>query len=65
MKGLSHTYTLSILPSKLPHNIEQSSICYRAGSCWLSILNIEECMCTLLKNVISLHPVLSYYLIGF
>ena len=36
---------VSILPqtpltSRLPHNIEQSSLCYRVGPCWLSILNI-------------------------
>ena len=28
------------LPSRLPHNIEQSSLCYTVGPCWLSILNI-------------------------
>ena len=28
------------LPSRLPHNIEQSSICYTAAPWWLSILNI-------------------------
>ena len=27
------------LTSQLPHNIEQSSICYTVGPCWLSILN--------------------------
>ena len=27
------------LPSRLPHNIEQSSLCYTVGPCWLSILN--------------------------
>ena len=27
-------------PSRLPHNIEQSSLCYTVGPCWLSILNI-------------------------
>ena len=36
---------VSILPptpllSRLPHNIEQSSLCYTVGPCWLSILNI-------------------------
>ena len=33
------------LPSRLPHNIEQSSLCYtnQAGPCWLSILNIAVC----------------------
>ena len=25
-------------PSRLPHNIEQSSLCYTLGPCWLSIL---------------------------
>ena len=28
------------LPSRLPHNIEQSSLCYTVGPCWLSFLNI-------------------------
>ena len=27
------------LPSKLPHNIEQSSLCYAMHPCWLSILH--------------------------
>ena len=31
------------VPSRLSHNTEQSSMCYTAGSCWLSILNIEVC----------------------
>ena len=30
----------TLLPFRLPHNIEQSSMCYTVGSCWLSILNI-------------------------
>ena len=49
MKGLSHIPILpqSPLPSKLPHNIEQSSVCYTVGSCWLSILNIAVCTCDL------------------
>ena len=33
------------LPSRLPHNIEQSSLCYTADSFWLSILNIVLCTC--------------------
>ena len=33
------------LPSRLPYNIEQSSMCYTVGSCWLSILNIAVCAC--------------------
>ena len=28
------------LPSRLPHDIEQSSMSYIAGPCWLSILNM-------------------------
>ena len=30
----------TLLPSSLVHNIEQSSMCYTIGLCWLSILNI-------------------------
>ena len=33
------------LPSRLPHNIEQSSLCCSGGPCWLSILNIVVCAC--------------------
>ena len=33
------------LPSRLPHNTEQSSLCYTVGSYWLSILNIVVCIC--------------------
>ena len=33
------------LPSRLPHNIEQSSLCYPEGSCWLFILNIAVWTC--------------------
>ena len=32
-------------PSRLPHNIEQSSICYTVVPCWLSFLNIAMCTC--------------------
>jgi len=31
------------VPSRLPHNIEQGSLCYTAGPCWLSILSIAVC----------------------
>ena len=45
-KGLSRMYTCihshpNSLPSRLPHIIEQSSLCYTGGSCWLSIFNIH------------------------
>ena len=33
------------LPSKLPHSIEQSSMCCTIGPCWLTILNIAVCTC--------------------
>ena len=33
------------LPSRLPHNTEQSFMCYRIGLCWLSILNTAVCSC--------------------
>ena len=35
----------TLLPSSLPYNIEQSSLCYTVGHCWLSILNIAGCTC--------------------
>ena len=38
---LSHT----ALPSRLRHNVEQSSHCSTGGPCWLSILNTAMCMC--------------------
>ena len=49
-KGLSHIYTRihspqTPLPSKLPHSIEESSMCYAVGPYWLSILNIAVCIC--------------------
>ena len=31
------------LPSRLPHDTEQSSLCYTVGPCWLSILNTAVC----------------------
>ena len=32
-----------LFPFRLLHNIEQSSLCYTVGPCWLSILNIAVC----------------------
>ena len=52
---LSHTYTCihsppTPFPSRLLHNIEQSSLCYTVDPCWLSILNIPaDCRCKLWK----------------
>ena len=34
-----------LFPFYLVHDIEQSYLCYTVGSCWLSILNIEVCVC--------------------
>ena len=44
MQRLSHTYNAPILPqtslpSRLPHDTEQSSMRYTVDSCWLSVLN--------------------------
>ena len=33
------------VPSKLPRNTEQSSLCYIVGPRWLSTLNITVCTC--------------------
>ena len=33
------------LPSRLPHNTKQSSLCYTVDPCWLSILNTAVCTC--------------------
>ena len=40
---LSHTYTCihslqTLLPSRLPHNTEQSSMCYTGGLCWFDVV---------------------------
>ena len=50
VKGLSHTYTCihsppNLLPPGLPHNIDQSSMCWTIGPCWLSILNTAVRTC--------------------
>ena len=44
------------LPSRLPHNIEQSSQCYVVGSFWLSILNTAMCTCSSQTFQPSLQP---------
>ena len=33
------------LPSRPPHNIEQSPMCCTVAPCWLTILNIAVCAC--------------------
>ena len=44
--GNIYLFFLPILfPIRLLQNIEQSSLCYTAGPCWLSILNIAVYTC--------------------
>ena len=49
----------TLLPSRLPHNIEQSSLCHTADPCWLSILNIAGYTCPSQNFQLSLSPILS------
>ena len=35
----------------LLHNIEQSSLCYTVGACWLSILYFKKNECGIYENV--------------
>ena len=42
------------LPSRLPHNTEQSSLCYTAGPCRLFILNTAVCTYMFIPNSITL-----------
>ena len=43
------------LLSRVPHNTEQSSLCYTVGPCWLSILSTAMCTC------VHVHPKLPNY----
>ena len=47
LSNFTHTHTLFqiIFLFRLLQNIEQSSLCYTEGPCWLSILNIEVLAC--------------------
>ena len=53
-----HVFILPLtpIPSKLPHDIEQSSLCYILGPRWLSILNIAVCTCPSQTPWLSLPP---------
>ena len=47
----------SPLPSNLPHDMEQSSLCCPAGPCWFSMLNTAVCPCPSQTPWLSLpHP---------
>ena len=43
----THVYFLFhiLFPLQLSKNMEQNSLCYTAGHCWLSILNKAVCTC--------------------
>jgi len=47
-------------PSRLPHNIEWSSLCYTVGPYWLPILNTAMCMYASIPNSLTIlsthHP---------
>ena len=45
-------------PFGLLQNIEQSSLCYIVGPCWLSVLNIAVCTCQSQTPSLSLLPTL-------
>ena len=59
----SHTHTLFqiIFLFRLLQNIEQSSLCYTEGPCWLSILNIEVCTCESQTPGLSLPLLYNYH----
>ena len=45
-----------LFPFRLLQNIEQSSLCYTVGLCWLSIINIAVCTCQSQTPNLSLRP---------
>ena len=48
----------TLLPSRLPHNIKQGSLCYSVSPCWPSILNTAVCTCPSQPPQLSLPPIL-------
>ena len=40
-----HLFFSNYFPIRFSQNIQQSSLCYTVGTCWLSILNIIMCTC--------------------
>ena len=55
-----HVFILPKTPllSRLPHNIEQSSICYTIGPCWLSILNTAMYCTSIVHSKLPNYPIL-------
>ena len=47
-----------LFPFRLLQSIEQSSLCYTVGPCWLFILNIFGCTCQSQTPNLSLPPTL-------
>ena len=64
-----HTHVSTVpqspLPLRLPHNIEQSFMCYRVGPCQLSILNIAAYTCSSQTPNYPLPPFFSLATINF
>ena len=47
------------IPSRLPHNIQQSCLCCTVDPCWLSILNIAGCICLIFSSICLILTVLT------
>ena len=57
-----------LFPFRLLQNIEQSSLCYTVGFCWLAILNIVVCVCQSQTPNLSLphlSPIVHFKMINF
>ena len=55
----------TLLPSRLLHNIEQSSMCYTTGPCWLSILNTVAALFVLKRSAWALWSVTNLVLLFY
>ena len=41
----SYIFFQILVPYRLLYDIDYNSLCYIAGSCWLSILHVVVCIC--------------------
>ena len=49
------------LPSRLPHDIEQSSLCYSVRLCWLFLLNIAFYLILIISfHIMAAHMLTEY-----
>ena len=49
------------LPSRLPHDIEQSSLCYSVNLCWLFLLNIAFYLILIIFfHIMAAHMLMEY-----